>query len=105
MERDNNKADHYYELAAMGGDETARNNLGWSEARAGNWDRAIKHWLIATGDGYDDSVKGIQQLYTDGHATKEDYTKALLAYQKCIDEIRSEQRDQAVAFDDQYKYY
>ena len=105
VERDNKKADHYYELAAMGGYVPARHNIGNSEWRAGNWDRAIKHYMIAAGSGLNDSVKNIQQLYKGGHATKEDYAKALRAYQKCIDEIRSEQRDIAAAFSDIYKYY
>ena len=105
VERDDVKANHYHELAAMGGSPEARHNLGYDEARAGNYDRAIKHYMIAAGGGYSDSVKSIQQLYLDGHATKEDYTNALQAYQKYLDEIRSEQRDQAAAFDDEYKCY
>jgi hypothetical protein len=60
--------------------------------------------MIVAGDGYNDSVK-IRQLYMDWHATKEDYTKALQAYQRYLDEIRSEQRDKAAAFSDGYKYY
>ena len=105
VERDTKKANHYFELAAMGGYVTARHNLGVFEDHAGNWDRAIKHYMIAAGSGLNDSVKNIQQLYKGGHATKDDYTKALRAYQKCIDEIRSEQRDIAAAFSDIYKYY
>ena len=105
VERDEKKADHYYELAAKGGVVKARHNLGNSETRAGNWDRAIKHYMIAVGGGDNDSVKRIQQLYMDEHATKEDYIKALIAYQKCIDESRSDQRDKAAAFHDRYKCY
>ena len=105
VERDEKKADHYFELAAMRGVPETRHNLGNSEGRAGNWDRALKHWLIAAGCGYNYSVKNIKQLYMDGHATKEDYAKALLAYQAYLEEVRSEQRDAAAAFDDQYKYY
>ena len=100
VERDNKKADQYYELAAIGGHATARGNLGNSEFRAGNWDRALKHWLIAAGDGYNDSVKNMQQLYMDGNATKGDYAKALRAYQKYLEEIRSEQRDNAAAYEE-----
>ena len=106
VERDTKKANHYFELAAMWGDEFARHNLGNAEWRAGNWDRALKHFMIAAGDGYSDSVKMTQQLYTNGHATKDDYTNALLAYQKYLDEVRSEQRDKAAAFSAiDYKYY
>ena len=105
VERDKKKAAHYYGLAAIGGHVQARHNLGCSEDRAGNWDRALKHYMISVGDGDNESVKNIQDLYKHGHATKDDYTKALLAYQKYLDEVRSEQRDKAAAYDDQYKYY
>ena len=105
VERDEKKATHYYELAAIGGYVAARHNLGNSEGRAGNWDRATKHWLIAAGRGQNESVKMIQQLYKHGHATKEQYARALQAYQTYLDEVRSEQRDKASAFSDQYKYY
>ena len=105
VERNEKKAEHYYEQAAIRGDEMARYNLGNSELRAGNWDRALKHYMIAAGDGDNDSVKNILQLYKLSLATKEDYAKALLAYQTYLDEIRSEQRDKAAAFCDSYKYY
>ena len=88
-----------------GGDEVARHNLGCAEARVDNWDRATKHWLIAAGDGYDDSVKHIQLLYKAGYATKDDYASALQNYQAYLDEIKSDQRDTAAAADDRYKYY
>ena len=102
VEIDKKKANHYYELAAMGGDVYARFNLGCAETRA---DRALKHYTIAAEGGDDDSLKKIQELYTNGHATKDDYTKALRAYQKYLDEIKSKQRDKAAAASDEYKYY
>ena len=105
VERDKKKAEHYYELAAMGGYAPARHNLGNAEGRAGNLDRAIKHWQIAAGCGHNGSLKNIRQMYTAGHASKEDYGRALRAYQKCLEEIRSEQRDNAATFCDNYKYY
>ena len=106
VERDKKKAEHYYELAAMGGVPGARFNLGNAEGRAGNWKRAIKHWSIAAGGGYSDSVKSIQQLYTNGHVPKDDYAKALRAYQAYLSEIKSEQRDEAAAFNEVvFKYY
>ena len=105
VERDEKKADHYYELAAIRGSVYARYNLGNAEGRAGNWDKATKHWLIAAGGGENDSVKNIQQLYMGGGATKDDYTNALRAYQAYLDEVRSDQRDKATAFSDQFKCY
>ena len=41
----------------------------------------------------------------DGHATNDDYAKALRSYQAYLDEIKSDQRDMAAAAYDQYKYY
>ena len=75
VERDERKADHYYALASIRGHAAARHNLGVSEGRAGNWDRATKHWLIAAGRGNIGSVKTIQKLYKVGQATREDYQR------------------------------
>ena len=105
VERDVKKAMHYFGLAAIKGDAVARNNLGWLEVQAGNTERALKHFTIAVGSGYDTSLKGIQFLFMSGHATKDDYTKALRAYQAYLAEIKSDQREKAAAFSDEYRYY
>ena len=105
VERDKKKARHYYELAAIGGDVKARYNLGNNEQHEGNMNRALKHYMIAVEGGLDNALKRIQELYAYGHATKEDYSKALRAYQAYLSEIKSAQRDAAAAFDDLYKYY
>ena len=60
--------------------------------------------MISAGAGYNDSVKNIRQLYLDGNATKEDYSNALLAYQAYLEDVRSEQRDKAAAYNDTYTY-
>ena len=49
VERDMKKANHYYELAAMGGVVEARLNLGVFERRVGNMNRALKHDMISAG--------------------------------------------------------
>jgi len=106
VEVDMKKATHYYELAAMGGSVGARHLLGIKEARAGNIERALKHFMIAVRSGDSDSVKKIKDMYTYGDATKDDYSKALQAYQSYLGEIKSVQRDEAAAFDsDRYCYY
>jgi len=98
-------ARHYDELAAIG-DPLARHNLGNTEDNAGNINRALKHYIIAAGSGQSDSLKAIRELYSSGHATKDDYTKALRDYQAYLEEIKSEQRNKAAAaFSDKYKYY
>ena len=72
----------------------------------GDMSRALKHHIIAAECGYNDSLKKIRQFYTNGDATKDDYAKALRAYQKYVDGIKSPQRDEAAAFDSvMYRYY
>ena len=98
VEIDTKKATPYYKLAAIGGNIEARYNLGLGEERdEGNMNRALKHYMIATKGGEPDSLKQIQKLYTNGHATKDDYAKALRAYQTYLVEIKSTQRDAAAA--------
>jgi len=99
------KANHYWKLAAMGGDARARFNLGIDEIKAGNFDRALKHYLIAAKGGESKAVENIKQLYTLGHATKSEYTEALRAYQTYLGEVKSVQRDKAAAYHERYRYY
>ena len=103
--RDENKALYYWELAAMGGNEISRHNLGAKEGQAGNMDRALNHLMIAAGFGENDSLENIKQMFMDRDATKDDYAKALRSYQAYLVEIKSPQRDEAAAFDENYKYY
>ena len=106
LNRDDKKAIHYLELAAMGGHVESRFYLGVYEGlEDGNMDRALKHYMIAVGGGYLNSLKNIHQLYTYGHATKDDYAKALRSYQAYLNEIKSDQRDEAAAFSEKNKYY
>ena len=105
VERDEKMARHYYELVALEGKVTARYNLGVDEDNAGNYDRALKHYMIAVRGGCHRSVKDIQQLYMDGHVAKDQYSNALRSHQAYLNEIKSEQRDKAAAFDVVYRYY
>ena len=61
--------------------------------------------MIAVKGGYANSLKEIKELYSDGHATKEDYTEALQSYQVYLGDIESVQRDKAAAADEEYRYY
>ena len=83
----------------MGGDVSARHNLGNGEWRVGNMDRAIRHFMIAVGDGSYRCLNMVKEFYSKGHATKEDYSKALRSYQEYLSEVKSDQRDEAAAFD------
>jgi len=105
VEVDKKIAKHYYELAAMMGCVEARYNLGIKEMNAGNIDRALKHFMIAVRCGFNISVERIKEMYTNGHATKGEYTNALQSYQSYLGEIKSAQRDEAAAAREDYRYY
>ena len=105
VERDMEKARHYWELAAIGGNIRSRHNLGVNEQAKCNYDRALQHFTIATGSGHAGSLKEIQTLYMQGHVTKDDYANALRARQAYLDDIKSDLRDKAAAICDGNNYY
>ena len=98
VERDMEKAKYYYELAAMMGSVRARHALGCLEGSAPH-DRAVKHWLISAGAGYDNSLVEIRQCFVKGHATKDDFEKALRAHKEAKDAMKSKERDEARLYD------
>ena len=61
--------------------------------------------MIAVEFGNSGSLKNIKHFYMNGHATKDDYAKALKAYQAYLEDIKSDQRDKAAEYSDRYKYY
>jgi hypothetical protein len=84
----------------MAGCTTSRLNLGCYDADGGNFDRAIKHWLIAASCGHLRAVNAIKEVMTVGYATKDHYAQALRSYKQYLDEVRSKQRDKAAAYKD-----
>ena len=105
VERDEKMATHYYELSAMGGDSTARYNLGVGKYNAGNYDKAVKHYMIALRGGHTKALKRFQEMYMNGRVAKDHYANALRSHQAYLHEIKSDQRDKAAAFRDDYRYY
>jgi TPR repeat protein len=77
VSKDMVKAKQYHEKGAMAGCATSRLNLGVDDANDGNFDRAIKHWLIAASSGDIRAVNDIKKAMIEGHATKDHYARAL----------------------------
>ena len=98
VEKDMEKAIYHWELAAIGGHEIARHNLGWAEQQKGNMQRAMKHHMISARGGYDDSLKQVGIGYKRGYVTKDEYASTLRAYQSTLDKMRSEQRTLSAQF-------
>ena len=98
MEIDKKKAKYYYERAAMKGIVQARHNLGMMEGQDGNYQRAFKHYILAARAGDKDSLDTVKEGYMNGHVTKDQYANTLREYQKSQDEMKSDARDEALAF-------
>ena len=93
VEVDENKARHFYELAAMNGDVDARHNLGCLEGKAGNHHRACKHFILAARAGYKRSLENVKEGFMNGIVTKDEYANTLRAYQSRQDEMKSDDRN------------
>jgi TPR repeat protein len=98
VEKDNEKAIHHAEEAAMKDHPGARFYLGCIEGRNDRYERAKKHFIIAANLGDHESLNWLRRLYRDGNASKEDYANALRAYQVAVTATKSAEREKADLF-------
>ena len=97
IEKDTAKAILHWEAAAVKGDAHARCSLGILEANAGYYDLAMQHYMIAAKMGYQYSLDSVKLLFMKGLATKADYAEALRGHQGAVEEMRSPDREEALA--------
>ena len=103
VEKDEKRELHHAEQAAIGGHPDARHNLGLKEwRRNGQYNRAVRHWIIAAKLGHDNSLENVKVAHKAGYASKEDYAAALHGYKTAVDETKSPQREEAAEL---YKKY
>ena len=95
VEQDVARGVRYYEKAVMLGHVAARHNLGAYEYNLGNYDRAVRHFLITAKMGDKDSLLELKELFKEGHATKSQYAEALKGYQDALEETKSPDREEA----------
>ena len=86
------------EHAAISGHLPARHNLGSFEGGNGNFERAVKHWIIAANQGYDNSLEALKKFYGRGIVSKDDFAAALRAHHVAVDATKSSQREEAKEF-------
>ena len=98
VEKDTAKAIQHYEAAAVMGHVHARFNLGIVEFDAGNHDLALQHYMIAAKLGDQDALCNVKTLFVNGLATKADYAGALRGHQSAVEDMRSSDREEALAF-------
>ncbi|EJK74212.1 hypothetical protein THAOC_04122, partial [Thalassiosira oceanica] len=48
--------------------------------------------------GREESLNEIKEMFMQGHATKAQYAEALKGYQSALEETKSPQREEAMAF-------
>jgi TPR repeat protein len=97
VEEDKKKELYHYEVAAIGGHDLARYNLGVIELKNDKHERAFKHFIIAAKLGHDDSLDILKKGYTWGDVSKEDFAAALRGHQAAVDATKSPQRKAAEA--------
>ena len=95
VQEDKTKAAEFWTKAAMQGHVESRHNLGWIEGRRGNYDRAVRHYLISAKMGLKESVQTIKNAFEAGFATEEQYAEALRGYKDAVEETKSHDRDEA----------
>ena len=87
---------YHWQKAAIGGHHLARYNLAVQiEGENGNFERSVKHLIIAAKLGEEDSMKLLWKHYSHGSITKEDLDATLRTHQAAIDATKSAQRDAA----------
>ena len=98
VEKDKKKEIYHLEEAAIGGHPWARYNLGADEWNSGEYDRAVKHWIIAAKLGHDKALEEVKTGFRRRVVSKEDYEAALRGHQAAVDATKSEQREEADIF-------
>ena len=97
VKKDTNKVIYHSKLAAIGGHEGSRHNLGTVELTNENILLSMKHYMIAAKSGSKKALNKVGKGYKHGLITKEEYEKTLREYKNIVDMMKSEQRTKAAA--------
>eukprot|EP00986_Skeletonema_menzelii_P019387 scaffold27881_cov154-Skeletonema_menzelii.AAC.1 len=97
VEKDESKQEHHLETAAIGGHVQARYKLACLEGNRGRYERAAKHWVIASKLGCDRSLDRLKDSFKNGFISKDDFAAALRGHQAATDAMKSPKREAARA--------
>ncbi|EJK69837.1 hypothetical protein THAOC_08866 [Thalassiosira oceanica] len=95
VEEDKPRGIHHWQEAAMKGHVRSRHMLGVSEYIQGNYQLAVRHWMISANMGHEKSLNAIKKMFMRGQATKAQYAEALRGYGDANEEMKSHQRKEA----------
>lgn len=97
VKKDTRKVIYHSKIAAIGGHEGSRHNLGTVELTNENILLSMKHYMIAAKCGNENSLNRVGKGYKHGYLTKDEYDKTLHENKNIVDMMKSEQRTKAAA--------
>ena len=86
VEKDDKKCSYHWEEAASGGHAVATHTLASIEMENVRYERAVKHYIIATNLGEEDAMTALWEFYAEGGVKKD---------QAAVDAAKSPQRKAA----------
>ena len=97
VKKDLKKARHYYELAALGGNLSARFFLGVLDSLDGEEERSLKHMMIGARAGDEDCLDVVKSWGLEcGLVTEDEYADVHRAFKKQHDDRKSAAREEGV---------
>ena len=98
LEQNNGKSLLYFEKAAEGGHVQARHDLGCTVGINGDDIASMRHWRLSASLGSKKSMDSLICCFEDGDLHHGDLAESLRAYYRSITEMKSEDRDQYIAY-------
>ena len=83
---------YHLEAAALGGHPIARHTLGSHEMVKGNFERGMKHYIIASKLGNKMSMESAMDGFQRGFVTKEELSATLRTHQAAYDAMNTPER-------------
>ena len=98
LEQNQGKATKYWKKAAEGGDVHSRHNLGCTAIENGDAVAAMRRWRLAASGGFKISMKSEILCFEKGLLHHGDLAETLQAFYRSRGEMKSEDRDQYIAY-------
>ena len=96
---------HNFEEAAIRGHHHARFQLGVIEHALENYNRAMKHFIIASNLGYEGAIEALKEYRDVGYLSHKDYADVEFKYQEAVEAMKSPQREKAAYVNACYDQY
>ena len=98
LEQNDEEALNYWGKAAEGGDLMSRHNLGYMACKSDDSVAAMRHLRLSASGGHRGSMSIITGFFKEGCIHHADLAETLQAFYRAGAELRSEERDQFIAY-------